>query len=428
MKIALINPHPSKYPPLGLVTIAPYLIDEGHNVKILEGTTDVGNVDLIGIGGLTIWLQEIKQLIKQLPQDVPIVVGGPCITAYPKTFKDLDVDYAVIGEGEETLCELVDCLEKGRSPEGIKGLITKRQGLPFFHGLRPFMDLSKKPFPAWYLLPNLNYKAGLGVEYSRGCPFNCVFCTAPFISGRKWRSRTPLAVTKEIIYLVETYSPERIYFADDNCTANPKRWKQLCKQLAELNLAVEFHASEGIQAHHLNMETLLLMKKAGFKSITIGAESGSQRVLDEVINKGGLRVEQVEQVVKDCVKIGLKISCFFVIGILGEALEEMKQTLAFARHLRKLGAESCSIRNCLPLPGARLWKIAENGGNLLITEEQAQDHVLLHSGRHFLTSKDWTPKQVEELTRQGQKENRWHLRRKYKWRSLRRLFRKFIGI
>jgi radical SAM superfamily enzyme YgiQ (UPF0313 family) len=428
MKIALINPNPSTYPPLGLVTVASHLVHEGHKVHVLEGTSCFTHkVDLIGIGGLTLWIKEIKELIKQLPQQVPIVVGGPCITSNPKIFHDLNVDYAVVGEGEETICELVDNLEKGVNPKGIKGLITK-EGHNFEP--RPFMDLSEKKIPAWHLLPNLNsYLAwpGLGIETSRGCPFKCCFCTAPFISGRKWRGRTAENVVEEIIDIFYRYKSKRIYFADDNCTVNPSRWKQLCKYLSQLHLPVEFHVPEGIQAHHLNMETLQLMKKAGFKSITIGAESGSQRILDEVINKGGLRIEQVEQVVKNCVKIGLKISCFFVIGTLGETLPEIQQTLAFARHLRKLGAESCSIRNALPIPGTRMWQMAKEGGNLLIAEEQAFDHAFVHSGKHFMQSEHWTPKQVEELTEQGQKENLWHVIKKHKWHSLKGLVRKFVG-
>jgi len=92
----------------------------------------------------------------------------------------------------------------------------------------------------------------------------------------------------------------------------------------------------------------------------------------------------------------------------------MRQTLAFARHLRKLGAESCSIRNCLPIPGTRLWQIAEKGNNLLITKEQTQDHLFLHSGGHFLTSKDWSPKQVEVLTRFGQQEDSEHRKQRNK--------------
>jgi len=418
LRVALINPHPSEYPPLGLVTIASHLIYGGHQVELVAGTVRFKKKpDLIGIGGLTLWIHEIKHVVASLPIAIPIVVGGPCITANPKAFKSLDVDYGVVGEGEDTICELADKLEMGLAPTNILGLLTR--DTPNYSP-RPFMNLSEKHFPAYYLLPHLNYEAGLGVETSRGCPFNCVFCSAPYISGRTWRARSPLDVAYEARYVVDTYKPKKLYFADDNCTVNPKRWLEICSRLATLNLDVEIHVPEGIQAHHLNMETLLHMKKAGFKSITVGAESGSQRVLDEVIDKGGLQIGQVERVVRDCVKIGLRVSCFFVIGIYGETLDEMNQTLAFARHLRKLGAHSCSIRNALPVPNTRMWDLAEKNGNLLITEEQAQNHNFLHSGKHFMTSKEWSLGQVETLTKQGQEEDETHLRWKRRWSLLRK--------
>jgi len=415
MNILLVNPYPTSFPPLGLTTIASHLLKDGHNVKIYEGTEpNFKNVDLIGITGFTLWINQIKQVVNHLSQyHVPIVVGGPCITANPQAFHSLNVDYGVVGEGEETICELANCLEKGIG-NSIEGLLVKdTKGFK----PRPFMDMSKKLIPAWHLLPNpTKYEAGLGVETSRGCPFNCVFCSAPSICGKVWRSRTPEDIVDEIEFLFGKYRPKRIYFADDNCTVNQKRWHKLCWLLTQKHLPIEFHVPEGIQAHHLNMDTLQLMKKAGFKHIYIGAESGCQRVLDKVIDKGGLKVSQIERVVRDCYMIGLRVSCFFVIGILGETIEEMKQTLAFAQYLRKLGAESCIIRNCLPVPNTRLWNIAKENGNLLLNEEQAQDHNLLHSGKHFLISKEWNPAQVETLVRLGREQNRKHMR----WKMLQR--------
>lgn len=409
MKISLVTPFKLDFPPMGLITVAASLIDKGHDVEIFEGFVgDCSKSDMVGFSGLSIWLNQIRGLTNRVPKETTKVIGGPCITAYPSVFNSLNVDYGIVGEGEETICELAEYISHSKihSLSEIKGLLSHRWSFK----PRPFMDLSKKPIPAWYLLKNLDYKSGLGVETSRGCPFNCVFCSAHLICGKVWRPRKPSAVIDEIEVVVDKYKPRRIYFPDDNCTVDPKRWRELLKMLIQRDFGVVFHIPEGIQAHHLDMATLQMMKDANFEGIWIGAESGVQRVLDNVIHKGGLTVQRIEQVVKDCVKINLPISCFFVIGIPGETCEEMVQTVGFASYLRKLGAYNCSVRNCLPVLGTEIWDIAKKNGNLLITEEQAQDHKFLHSDSHFFITSEWTPRQVERLVKRSQKENKRHLR------------------
>jgi len=439
MKISLINPHPSKYPPLGLVSIAPYLIEQGHEVTIHEGVKNLFvpsyNTDLVGITGLSLWGNEIKHAIREVWNHIPIVVGGPCITSNPSFLNELTEQvrnvFGVVGEGEVTICELADALEREKPIDGIKGLRYRQKDTPDWTWNpfcpRPFMSLEEKKIPSWNLLPSLKYSIGLGVETSRGCPFNCIWCSAPLISGRKWRAREPSEVVWEIETLQYKYQVKRVYFADDNCTANPKRWVQLCKLLAfNFQGEIEFHVPEGIQAHHLNKSTLKLMQTAGFDSITVGAESGVQRVLDDVIGKYGLTPEKVEQVVKDCVEIGLQVSCFFVIGTYGETLDEVKQTLSFAEHLRKLGADSCSIRNALPIPNTRMWNLAEKNGDLLITEEDAYNHKLLHSGRHFMNSPEWDHQDIEIFTDIGHSQNQWHLIKRHPLLPIKTLFKKIM--
>lgn len=405
MNVVLVRPKfPEEglhtYPPFGLITIAPYF---ASTVKVeVCDTQDKGifesavskNPDVIAFSCFSSQLSITKNLIEHAKNNCKsrIVVGGSGTTSNPQYAREILGSGVVLvaGDGEYFAEEL-----------------------PLDTGIyrSKMYDFKNHRIPAWNLINYKKYRAltGFAVETSRGCPFNCVWCTAHLVSGKKWRGRKPADVVSEIRFLKEQYKCKMFYFPDDNCTADPKRWVELMQELTNANLGISLHVPEGIQAHHLDYDTLLLMKKAGFKLITIGAESGCQRVLDKVIDKGGLKVEQIENVVRTSKQIGLDVNCFFVIGTVGETLEEAEQTVEFAEHLRSLGAYSCMVRNAIPIPGTRMFDIAVEKGYLTVPKEKLSDLNFVHSGRHFLSTPEWTPEQIESLVERAKREDAQHI-------------------
>jgi len=397
MKVSLVRlPFTTEsklFPPFGLVNLASYLEERGYEVGICDLQTrhsfgEVLESQVVGFTCFSSQLSHVKAYINYLRQHglkhSKIMVGGPCVTAHPEKTREIlgDVEL-VVGDGE--------CWIRNED--------------------RKFYDFKNHLIPSWNLIDYRRYvrTTGLAVETSRGCPFNCVFCSAHVISGRKWRPRAVDDVISEIKYLKRKYHCRTFYFTDDNATVNPDRWTELMRQIIEADLNLNLYIPEGIQAHHLDFETLQLMKQAGFKHFFIGAESGVQRVLDAVIDKGGLTVEQTQKVVEICRKLKLQVSCFFIIGMPGETLEEARQTVKFAQKMRESGAYSCMVRNALPILGTRLCRQCLENSYLTVPEKALCDYNLLHSGKHFISTPEWSPQQIEELVGKAQKQDSQHI-------------------
>jgi radical SAM superfamily enzyme YgiQ (UPF0313 family) len=198
---------------------------------------------------------------------------------------------------------------------------------------------------------------------SRGCSYNCVFCTQCIVWGRKWRGRSPENVVDEIEQVIKTYGVKQIDFMDDNMTLDKKRMERICDLIVERGLRVEWFTPSGVRADTLDENLLRKMKKAGCKKIRVAPESGVQRVVDEIIKKN-LDLKSVENAVVLCKKVGIKVGCFFVIGLIGETKEDIKQTINYAYKLRQLGADSFIFSIATPIYGTELYEQAKRGGFL----------------------------------------------------------------
>ena len=285
----------------------------------------------------------------------------------------------MVGEPENTISELVDALEHGKADfKDIDGLGFREKGKPVLTGKRAVIeDLDSLPFPARHLLPMDVYAQAVKqnplrgeihkpytiIITSRGCPYNCVFCSSCVVWGKQWRPRSPKNVVDEIEQVIKTFGIRQIDFSDDNMTLNKQRMEQICDLIVERGLKFEWFTPNGIRADTLDEPLLRKMKAAGCKKIRIAPESGVQRVVNDVIKKN-LDLKTVEQVVVRCKRVGIKVGCFFVIGLIGETKADIEETINFAYKLKGLGADTFIFSIAMPLYGTAFYEQAKQKGFL----------------------------------------------------------------
>jgi magnesium-protoporphyrin IX monomethyl ester (oxidative) cyclase len=401
---------PNVFPPIVLASVAAVL-EKKHAVSIIDAPTEGWKnlVDMdetkyrVGLSAQTIaqrvsqrnpdavvieipfsgWSKtafEVVHAVKAVNKKIAIVLMGQHPSARPEAcLLEPDVDFVVIGEPENTVFELINALEAGKQDfNGIDGLGFRKNGKPTLTGKRAIiMDMDSLPFPARHLLPMKLYNEAVKenplrgeiskpwtiVTTSRGCPYNCVFCTTSIVWGRTWRARSPKNVVDELEYLVKAYGIKQVDFYDENMTLDKKRVADICDLIVERGLHLEWFTPNGIRADTLDEALLRKMKRAGCKKIRVAPESGVQRVVDKVICKN-LDLKTVEQAVVLCKKVGIKVGCFFVLGLIGETKADIEETIRFAYKLRSLGADSLIFSIAMPIYGTPLYEQAKQGGYL----------------------------------------------------------------
>jgi magnesium-protoporphyrin IX monomethyl ester (oxidative) cyclase len=323
---------------------------------------------------------EVASIVKDVNKAVRVVLFGLHPSSRPMDcLQSPHVDFVVVGEPENTISELVQTLEQKKTDfSTIAGLGFRQSGKTVLNSKREFIEnLDSLPFPARHLLPMDVYASAVKANplrgeiskpytiiiTSRGCPYNCVFCSNCIVWGKQWRPRTAKNVVDEVEQVVKQFGIKQVDFSDDNLTLDKKRMVEICDLIVQRKLRFEWFTPNGIRADTLDVELLRKMKAAGCKKIRIAPESGVQRVVDEVIKKN-LDLKAVENAVALCKKVGIKVGCFFVIGLIGETKADIEATIDFAYKLRSLGAETFIFSIAMPLYGTAFYEQARDGGFL----------------------------------------------------------------
>ncbi len=359
MRILLLQPNYDVHvvhPPLGLGYLASYLEKGSHIVSIFDGTLKNADLedylleisrfspDLVGISVLSRGHHKVKTMVKTIKKrfkNLPVVIGGTQVTAAPKeVLADLGADFAVVGEGEITLFELVGALEKNEK-------LTQVDGLAFWRGKSIILtkprelikDLDSLPFPAWHLMPPAEYRIAPILEpvkaspvgpifTSRGCPYDCSFCASNATWQRKLRFRSLRNIIEEIKMLKEEYGIKEIHISDDNFTADTKRAEKICDALIKEKINLPWQCPSGVRIDRLPLPLLTKMKKSGCYAVGLGIESGNQEILKRANKKLDLKV--IPGVLKDLRRIGIESYGFFILGLPGETRETLRETVDFA--------------------------------------------------------------------------------------------------
>lgn len=401
-KVLLINPDPNPYlaaskvdfgAPMAILAIGTYLKHNGIDTAIIDARLykadsvyelidkHIGSSKLVGMSVMTAQIKEalrIARYIRSKYKGVKIVWGGVHPTLFPKQTLGTDlVDYVVIGEGDMTAYELATRIEGSTSEpdvSDIKGLGYKSGNEPIINSRRELMHMDDIPSQAFELLdveryvnayyPFVGLRRELLVQTSRGCPHRCAFCINYVERNYNiWRSKNPKLVVEEISSLIDRYRLNGISFRDENFYVNPKHAKGVIDGIR--GMGIRWFANvraDYFNERHLSGGLLKDSADAGAAYLGVGAESGSQRMLDIMCKD--ITIEQIVKTAEDMNKFNIVASYSFVIGVPGETRDEMMQTINLMKRLKKICPRSMfsGPQILRPYPGGSLYDLCVASG------------------------------------------------------------------
>lgn len=431
-------------PPLGLGYLAAVLEENGYEVEILDCALEGFNNETREGGQLTFGLNsdaiyariknyspdlvgiscifsvainnvlKVAETVKRINANIPVVLGGAHPSALAEeVLRDKTIDYIVIGEGESSFLNLIVKLHNNdqESIKQIDGIAYRdRRGKVFINPKTKLINnLDQLPMPAWHLYKMEEYfkiklfhnpftvgKRIVPLITSRGCPFRCIFCATANLWGNRFRDRSVECVLNEISFLKERYGIDEIQFEDDNMTWNKQRASELFEGMIERAFNIHWCAPQGIRVDSLDENICRKMKESGCYEVAIGIESGNQEVLNKIVKKN-LKLEKVYDAVRLLRKCGIRTDGFFVVGLPGERIENIKETYRFARKLR---LNSSYFMAASPLPGTELYEICRKKNYF------AKDFSITKTDYTFscISTEDFS---AEEVTRLMAKQQIW---------------------
>ncbi|MHC4253653.1 MAG: B12-binding domain-containing radical SAM protein [Planctomycetota bacterium] len=442
MRVLLLNPPfplfkgESKLasPPLGLAYMAAVLEKTRHEIRILDAAVEgfgtevpmghdiiryglpyteiVRRVreyspDLVGISCVFSTLHHIVlELCAEIKRALPgtrIVLGGTHATVMAEEMvRDANVDFVIRGEGEYALAELADRLAAGESLRDVRGLTWEEDGKTCATPQVFIEDMDGIPFPARHLL-NMDAYHRVGrlqdrlrhgrrsttVITSRGCPASCTFCSIHAVWGKRFRAHSADYVLRELKMLRDRFGISHVVFEDDNITLDRERVGRIFRGMIEQRLQLTWSAPNGVAVWCLDEGTLGLMRDSGCRLLYLAIESGNQDTLKRIIRKP-LTPAKVAEVLRACRRLGIRVHAFFVIGLPGETMEAMRQSMDYAA---RLDVGQISIAIATPYPGTPMYDICAENGYL----PDDYDYGRLMTRYGMIRTPDFTPQDVEAL-------------------------------
>ncbi len=411
--------------PQGLLSIAAYLIEKGHDVFVYDCLGPDAPLDLqkqarailsyqpqmVGFSATTSSFPDaadLAQIIKEQSPKTITVCGGVHVSALEgKLLRDYPAfDFLISGEGEETLSELA----AGLDPAEIKGLIRRSGAEVITNDPRPqISDLDSLPFPAYeklkgfpgdYHLPLFSYinTPGATMITSRGCMYQCSYCDRS-VFKKGFRYNSAAYIYEHMKYLREKFGVRHINIYDDLFTANRRRIVELCEKLKRYPLGINFNCA--VRVGYTDDDLLKMLKNAGCLMVSLGIESADPEMLAR--HKAGVSLDDVRDTVRRIQEEGLRAKGLFMMGLPGETEESIKRTSDF---IISLGLDDMNMAKFTPFPGAPLWSTIKDEGvfhedwrlmNCLnfvfvpkgIASKERLDHFYNEHVKRFYSDKGW---------------------------------------
>lgn len=410
--------------PVSLVYLAGYMEKQGYTVRIFDGQVETMTdqtirqaitdfrPDVLGITCMTpmvIETRKVAAVAKAVDPELMVVVGGIHPSILPDDMiRDENIDVIVRGEGEITFHELLQAWPDS-DLKSIDGLTFRDNGQVVHTPDRALLDdLDVLPLPARHLVDYEGYHQVPDAVFveplreiltSRGCPFQCIFCSARFISGYKYRYHSPTRVLEEVDLLVNRYRARQIAVLDDNFVVDRQRTIDICEGLMRKGYHKKVVWTTAARADQVDFELMKLMKQAGFRLLSFGVETGSSRLLKMI--KKGENMEQIRTAVEAAHRAGLKVRGTLILGLPTETREESLATIRWAQELR---LDFAKFSLATPYPGTVLYDIANKQG--LLSDDWSHfssmagfaeyDPVFVPEGRD--------PKEMAQLQKQAMRE------------------------
>jgi radical SAM superfamily enzyme YgiQ (UPF0313 family) len=355
-------------PPLGMVYLAALLRDKGYdasfidaNIMQLSKDEIIKNLnelkpEYVLYNAITDNLQDTLAWIREIKKDYnkPVIIGGPHMEIYPKeTLTHECLDYGVVGDGWETLPELLDSLEQGKDLTEVKGLVFRKDGEVVVTEERPkTVSLEDVPFPARDLLPNERYDTILSkarpitiMITALGCPFRCTYCC----TDTNLRARSAEHIIAEVEECINKYGIKEIEFYDETFTVNKKKMGRFLDLVEEKGL--KFYWSVRTRVDCVDKDLLLRMAKNGCIRINFGIESGDEDVL-KAINRN-MSIDTIKEAVKWSKAAGIMTFGFFMVGLPQDTKESIERTLKL---MLELDLDFMQLNKFTMLPHSKIYE------------------------------------------------------------------------
>ncbi len=420
MKVCLIRPpnvvSPIAYtallvPPLGLAYVAAFLKEAGHDVVVIDG---IGEAPLRAAPHRERWLLQglsFDEILERIPRDagligvsgmfssdwvhvrslinliggrfpgVPFIAGGEHFTGAPALSLQQCpcLTACVLGEGEETALEVVQSLERRESLAEVAGLALNQGGEMVRTRPRARLRaLDSLPLPAWDLIPVANYLDNLlsyGVNRgrsmpmlaSRGCPYQCTFCSNPEMWGTQWLARDPKRVADEIQMYIEKYGITNVDFCDLTAIVRRDWIMAFCRELIERDIRITWQLPSGTRSEAIDREVSRWLYRSGCRNLNYAPESGSKDTLRRI--KKGISLSKMRDSLKGALKAGINVKINIIIGFPQENHREIWKTFWFLVKLSWMGAHDAAIGMFAPYPGSELYEELLREGKIDLSDD-----------------------------------------------------------
>jgi radical SAM superfamily enzyme YgiQ (UPF0313 family) len=359
------------YPPLQTLIAAAVLRDKGFDVVLFDSTFDADFEQSLKKHqpGLVVVCEdnfnfltkmcllrnrEFAFSIARAAASVPTIVTGSDSSDHVNEYLSAGFNYVILGEVENTLADLAQAIDAGNSTNTIPGLHCTQPR-------RPMTNLDELPAPAWDLVDIDRYRKAwrqahgsfaLNMVTSRGCPYRCNWCAKP-IYGSTYHFRSPELAAEEMQFLKNCYNPDRLWFADDVFALSPSWAREFAREVEKRHAQIPFKMQS--RCDLMTRDTVAALRRAGCTEVWMGAESGSQRILDAMDK--GTRVEQIYHARENLRRHGIRAGFFLQFGYLGETSEDIEKTV---RMVRETKPDDIGVSVSYPLPRTKFYTLVGN--------------------------------------------------------------------
>jgi len=430
MKVTLIHPpvyinkngltalRPSL--PLGLAYIAAVLRDDKHAITVVDALGEApeqmvpdGDIWRLGltpdeivariprdtqaIGITSMWsyswpiVRELVHAVKKAFPSVPIVCGGEHFTAVPDlSMAQAPIDYLVLGEGEETAIALFRAIEMKMDISVIPGVVFRKPDGSVQKNARRdrIKNVDELPWPAWEffdieayssnrLVSGIYYGKTVPILATRGCPYQCTYCSSPNMWTTRWYARSPKDVIDEIESYHQKYGATNFPFQDLTAILKREWVVEFCREIESRRLRITWQLPAGTRSEIIDEEVARLLVRSGCRSLNFAPESGSERTRAHM--KKMLTDEKLFRAVHASVKAGLNVGAFFVLAYPTDEVEDMKATVRLAARLGRAGIDDVSAGFFFPLPSTEITRQLEKEGRIRYDDAFLKLPIYVHN-------------------------------------------------